>query len=444
METPETTTGPFSGKAKRVRIYVAAGQMHRQQVLPTAILRFLRKEGAAGATVFRGVEGFGGSGEIHTYRLIDNDQRLPIVIDWIDTPEQVERLLPGVKEMVGHGLITVDDTTIAFHCPYPVRDVASALRAADVMSRQVASVSPDAPVREVVELLVGKRYRAIPVVKDGVPVGIITNSDLLERAGLTIRVDLLPSLDSPALHAEIEHLARSGKTAEAVMTPGPITVNVATPLTQVAETMVVRPLKRLPVVDDKGVMVGMVSRLDLLRTAIRSVEGPQAVQGEIGVAVDAPVAESMRRDVPTVFLDTPLPEVLQVVVSTRLNRCVVVDKERRVMGKVTGAEVLERVTPSLRPSVLRSLVHRLPFVHAKPLEKRSEQHATARVAADLMIESAVVREDAPLGEAIASMLGLGQKLIAVVDGEARLVGCLDRADLLHALLSKNAPSPGET
>lgn len=431
-------TRAFSGKAKRVRIYVDEGQLHRHQPLPVAILDFLRNEGAAGATVFRGIEGFGGSGEIRTSRLVDITQRLPLVIDWIDSREQVERLLPQIKEMIRHGFITVDDTEVALFCPYSVRDVAGALRAADVMSRQVVSVTPEASVRHVVELLVGKSYRAIPVLKEGMPVGIITNTDLLKRAGLTIRVELLPSLATPALHAELEKLSQGGKTASGVMTPRPVTVNQTMRLTQVAEIMAYRRLKRLPVVDDRGALVGMISRLDLLRTAARIFEKPQAEQRETGLAVDAPVSKSMRRDVPTVFMDTPLPEVLQAVVSTRLNRCVVVDSERRVMGKVTDAEVLERVTPTLRPSALRSLMHRLPFVHPKPDETRAEKHATARVAADLMVETAVAREDTPLREAIASMLAGEHKIIAVVDAEKRLVGCLDRADILRGLLAINA------
>lgn len=202
------------------------------------------------------------------------------------------------------------------------------------MSREVSSVAPDASVRDVVELLLGKRYRAIPVVRGGAPVGIIANSDLLERAGLTVRVELLASL---------EQLARGDRTAESVMTPNPATVNAAAPLTEVAEIMPHRRLKRLPVVDDRGAMVGMVSRLDVLRTAVHTVESAPAEPREIGFAADAPVSRSMRREVPAVYLDTPLPEVAQAVISTRLNRCIVVARERRVRGKVTDAEVLERL-----------------------------------------------------------------------------------------------------
>ncbi len=198
-----------------------------------------------------------------------------------------------------------------------------------------------------------------------------------------------------------------------------------------------RRLKRLPVVDEHGALVGMISRLDVLRTAARTFDRQESEPREIGLAVNAPVGRTMRTDVPTVFPDTRLPEVLQAVTSTRLNRCLVVDRDRRVLGKITDAEVLDRVTPALRPSALRSLIHRLPFVHPKPEELQAEQHARARTAADLMIETAVVAEDAPIREAIAAMLGGRHKIVAVVDSQKRLVGVLDRADLLHGLLSFN-------
>jgi len=436
MSTPELS----AGKAKRVRIYVSEGDLFHHQPVDVAILGFLRKEGASGASVFRGVEGFGGSGVIHTSRLVDVRQQLPIVIDWVDTPERVEQLLPRVKEMIQRGLITVDDTNVAFFCPFPVRDVPSALRAGDVMSREIVSVTRDTPVRKVVELMLGKVYRAIPVVESGVPVGIITNSDLLTRGGLGIRVDLLPSLDTPDLHAELERLAQGAKTAADVMTAGPVTVGEAMPLTNVAEVMAFRRLKRLPVVDERGALVGMVSRLDVLRTAARTFEKPESEPLELGLAVDAPIARAMRKDVPTVYLDAPLPQVLQAVISTRLNRCLVVDQERHVLGKVTDAEVLDRVTPALRPSTLRSLMHRLPFVHPSQQELQAEHHATARTAKDLMVPVAVVvGEQTPVREAIAAMLPGKHKIIAVVDQEKRLVGVLDRADLLHGLVAQVNP-----
>ncbi len=423
------------GKAKRVCIYVSEGDKHGIRPVNVAIMAFLRKEGASGCTVFRAVEGFGASGVIHTSRFSDIAWRLPILIEWIDRPDVVERLLPPIKEMVKRGLITVDDTNVELYCAHPVRDVSAALRVADVMSREVVSVAPDTPVRIVVELMVGKSYRAVPVVESGIPVGIITNTDLIRRGGLTMRMQLLGELDTPELHPELERLSQGAKVASGVMNKDLTTIPASAPLTQAAEIMSFRRLKRLPVVDEHGALVGMLSRLDVLKTAARTFEPKEGEPHEIGLAVDEPVGRIMRTDIPMVFPDAHIPEIVQAVASTGLSRCLVVDHDRHVLGKITDAEVLERVTPSLRPSALRSLIHRLPFVHPKPEELAAEQHAKARTAADLMVGTATVDENALIRQAIASMLSGEHKIVAVVDAEQRLLGVVDRGDLLHGLVS---------
>jgi CBS-domain-containing membrane protein len=429
----------LSGKAKRVRIYVNEGDLHGHQPIHVAILAYLRKEGASGATVMRAIEGFGASGELHTFRFADIVQRLPIVIEWIERADLVERLLSRIKAMVKRGLITVEETEVEFYRVSPVRDVSSLLCASDVMSREVVSVGPDSTVRDVVELMLGKTYRAVPVVDSGVLVGIVTNSDLICRGGLAMRMQLLQALDTPELHAELERLSQGVKNVAGVMTPKPVAIRPSLPLPQVAKLMAHRRLKRLPVVDEQGALVGMVSRLDILRTAVRSFEQQtERNPVEIGLGVDTPVTRIMRTDMPMVYPDTGIPQILQAVTSTRLNRCLVVDHERHVLGKITDAEVLDRVTRALRPSALRSLIHRLPFVHPKPEEPEIEQHAKARTAADLMVEIATVPENTSVREAIAAMLSGNKKLVAVVDAEKHLVGILDRADMLHGLVTESA------
>jgi len=287
-----------------------------------------------------------------------------------------------------------------------------------------------------VELMLGKTYRTVPVVDEGLPVGIITNGDLVQRGGLGVRVDLLRSLGEPEIHSVLERLAQGSKVAGDVMTPRPVTVHVATPLPGVAEVMARRRLKRLPVVDDRGMLVGMVSRVDLLRTAAGGFQrADDEAPREMGLADDTPLSKVMRRDAPVVHPDTPLPEVFQAIIATRLNRALVVDAERRAVGLVTDAELIDRLTPSLRPGALRSLMHRLPFAHPTPEERAAESHARARCAADLMTTDVpTAREDVPLGAAIGIMLKGSHKVLAVVDEENRVVGLVDRADLLHGLV----------
>jgi CBS domain-containing protein len=424
------------GKAKRVRIYVSEGDLHGHQPMSTAVLGFLRGEGASGATVLRAIEGFGASGTIRTIQFADIASHLPIVIDWVDRSDVVERLLPALKRIVKRGLITVDETEVVLYCGYPVHDVPPSLRVGDVMSSKVVTVTANTPVREVVELLVGKSYRTLPVVEAGKPIGIITNTDLIRRGGLAVPMQLLGTLDATELYLELERIARAAKSAAAVMTPMPVTVLATAPLTHVAEIMAHRRLKRLPVVDGDGALVGMVSRFDVLRTATRTFPLHEGQAPRIALAGDARIDSIMRTDAPTLAPDAHLPEIVQAVIATRGHRCLVVDHDRHVLGVISDAEVLERITPGLRPSALRALIHRLPFGHRSPHEREAEQHARAHVAAQLMVEVTTVSESAPIREAIAAALDGKRKMVAVVDTDRRLVGIIDRADLLRGLVAQ--------
>ena len=193
-------------KAKRVRVYVGEVEKIGHRPAAAAIVEWLRREDAQGATVIRGLSGFGATGEIHVAHLVDVVQNLPLIVEWVDSADAVARLLPQLKQMVPRGLITVDDTEIVLHQPHPVRDLPMTLTVADVMSREVTAVAKDAPLRQVVDLMLGKTYRAVPVVDEGVPVGIITNVDLVRKGGLGVRVDLLASLDKSLARMGLEYV----------------------------------------------------------------------------------------------------------------------------------------------------------------------------------------------------------------------------------------------
>lgn len=106
----------FLGKAKRVRMYLSEATKVGHQPAYLAIVELLRREKAHGATVFRAIEGFGSTGHVHVAHLVDVAD-VPVLLEWIDTPEQVARLLPRVETMLTHGVITVDETEIVFRRP---------------------------------------------------------------------------------------------------------------------------------------------------------------------------------------------------------------------------------------------------------------------------------------------------------------------------------------
>lgn len=102
----------LTGEQMMVRIFFGESDKWHHQPLDRALLERLRKEGFAGATVFRGIAGFGANSVIHTTHLVDLSADLPIVIEVVDTEEHVERLLPILDEMVDDGLVTVEKVRV--------------------------------------------------------------------------------------------------------------------------------------------------------------------------------------------------------------------------------------------------------------------------------------------------------------------------------------------
>jgi PII-like signaling protein len=109
------------GRGLRVRVYFGERDHHGHTPLWAALLDLLRAAGAAGATVTRGVAGFGAHSRIHTARLVDLSSDLPLVLEWVDTEERVVALLPRVTELLEGtgGLLTTDPVEIHRYVPHP-------------------------------------------------------------------------------------------------------------------------------------------------------------------------------------------------------------------------------------------------------------------------------------------------------------------------------------
>lgn len=102
----------LEGEQVMVRIFFGESDRWHHQPLETALLERLRKEGFAGATVFRGEAGFGANSVIHTAKLLDLSGDLPVVVEVVDTPEHIERLMPILDEMVDDGLVTMEKVRV--------------------------------------------------------------------------------------------------------------------------------------------------------------------------------------------------------------------------------------------------------------------------------------------------------------------------------------------
>ena len=101
-----------AGPGKKVGIYVGEDQQYHGAAAYAAILDFLFFHNVSGATVTRGIAGFGADHHLHTTRVVELAVKLPIKVEFIESAAKVEELLPKLQEMAGTGLIEVQDTTI--------------------------------------------------------------------------------------------------------------------------------------------------------------------------------------------------------------------------------------------------------------------------------------------------------------------------------------------
>lgn len=93
---------------KLMRIFVDENDRRGVQPLYTAIVEFLRKHGVAGATVFRGIEGYGVHDQVHIAKVFSWTPNLPILIEVVDDEEKLRPLIPDLEALVGEGLITLE------------------------------------------------------------------------------------------------------------------------------------------------------------------------------------------------------------------------------------------------------------------------------------------------------------------------------------------------
>jgi len=100
------------GPAKKVTVYVGEDVHHHGEPLYLAALNYLFYHGVSGATVTKGVAGFGADHHLHTARILEVSENLPIKIEFVEQAEKLDALLPTLIAMIGEGLVEIQDTTI--------------------------------------------------------------------------------------------------------------------------------------------------------------------------------------------------------------------------------------------------------------------------------------------------------------------------------------------
>ncbi|NMC50420.1 MAG: CBS domain-containing protein [Desulfovibrio sp.] len=405
-----------------MRILLGETAQHEGRPLYECLVEEARRRGMAGATITRGFMGFGANSLLHTAKILRLSEDLPVIVEIVDTPARIADFLPVADAMVSEGTIVLEEARAIFHLPMRIRDV---------MSADVATVSPSTPLPDVVDLLLRKGIKAVPVVEGKRVVGIVTGGDLLARAGMPLRLDVQDQLPGGVRKEHLRSLDDQKRTAADVMTAPVATLNIKTSVPDALSLMARRNLKRLPVGDDSGNLTGIVSRADVLR-AIAKAAAMTGTLASLPPGIKATARDVMYADVPTARPDTPVRDVLDALLATPLRRVVVVDEGRVIRGIVLDRDLVALYAKKSRPGVLRALVAALSGREA------GWEDLTGTAAEVMRAEVFTLAPDAPLSEVIRLLVEHKAKRLVVADGRGRLLGMVDRDAVLRGLTEDRA------
>lgn len=105
----------LSEEHQLMRIFIGEGDRYNHMPLYEALLDMLRSEGIAGATVLRGICGFGVNRLYHSQKLLDLSADLPLVVEVVDTAEKIDAVMPMIDDMIGDCMITLETVTVTRH-----------------------------------------------------------------------------------------------------------------------------------------------------------------------------------------------------------------------------------------------------------------------------------------------------------------------------------------
>jgi CBS-domain-containing membrane protein len=296
------------------------------------------------------------------------------------------------------------------------------------MTRSVVSLAPDIPVHQAWRRMLKYTVKAAPVVDgEGKVVGILTDEDLLERAGIQQRLSVAIRMDTAEINQELRSLESSPLKVADVMSKPVVTALESETLGVATARMVKSGLKRLPVVNAGGRLVGVISRLDILKQVASSTFEPLPAPLPGGAV--RTLADIMTADIPMADQDDNLSTLIEKFARTASHRLIVIDAEGKSIGLISDSDVVARVQPARRRGILAALRQfgRLPAGKETALDLMSPGPLTAP-------------PDMPVVEGVQLMLAKSRKWLVVVDAAGKPLGLVDRRRLLEGIVSpQDAP-----
>jgi CBS domain-containing protein len=423
-------------------VEVFANQRTKWQGRPIdqAMVEYVRSlKIAARCMVARGTEGSYEGGEIATGRIEILSYNLPLRITVILPESSLDAVLPKFEEMVSDGVVAISDVHIV---SYKARKLLlpRQVQVRDIMTPDPVTVSRMTPLDQVVRILLTSIFTGVPVVEDGRPVGVITQGDLVYKGKMPVRLGLLAEAGSARLETALVEL--SSKKAEDVMTSPVVTIGLDRYVREAINLMVEKELKRLPVVDERRALVGMLSRLDVFRAIMKEAPdwksfGKQDVQ----IGSLKAVSDIMRRDTHTVLPTAPIEDVLRIIDTNDIQRVAVVDSGGKFLGLIADRDLLLAFAAEHPEGIWEQLKSMVPLSDRAKRNKDFKEKLKLRTASEMMNSKVTtVQEDTPIDDAISLMTEKAFKRLPVVDEAGMFKGMISRDSLLRTGFNQGKPA----
>jgi len=402
-----------------IRVYTREKARYEGKPLSHAIVAYLHSlRIAARCVVLRGTEGLYETGEAVSGTIVEGSYDLPIVVDIVLPAAEADAVVERLETMVTDGFVALMGAAITSF-KAPTGPLPTHLLVRDIMTREPVAAHSDFSVRSAVELLLDRRLKSLPVIDDrGLPVGIVTQGDLAAKASMPVRLGLLDTLDEDTREGWLRSM--EALRISEIMTREPKTVHDDQKAASAVHFMARARMKRMPVVDGKGRLVGVLSRIDVLRALAKHSE-PENARDETELTARGGkfVRDLEERDSLALAADTSLQVAVDVLARYKSQRAAVVDAEGGLLGLITDRLLVEAIdSESSKGRVFDRLLGR----------------GRGRAIADIMLRGPVsIGEDATTAEALKLMTERGLKRIPVIGAGGKFSGMLRRDSVLLAM-----------
>lgn len=403
-----------------IRVYTSEKARYEGKDLAQSIVAYVHSlRLAARCLVLRGIEGCYESGEMAASRIVDISYNLPVVIEILLPAAETERVLQRLDAMVLDGIVALLPATVV-SARSSSRLLPAHLLVRDCMSRKPVLAHPDFSARVAAELLLDAECRALPVVDDaGLPVGMVTQGDLVERAGMPARIGLLGYLPEERVGAW-RRSAEQVRLAD-IMSPRPHCIREDHRVSEALHLMIRRRVTRLPVVDESGKVVGILARSDVLRAISRA---PAAESTAVGAQLPSASAERVRdlkiRDRLSLPATSGVKDAIAALAHNGLLQAAVVDEAGRFLGLISDEDLFRATGSDYGLLSLRRFL-------------RSRTGVGPSIGELMRSDVVTVAEDTAIAEALRLVTERGLKRLPIVEPDGQFKGLIHRDSILMAL-----------